>query len=622
MKKQAILLFLFSLVLALQASSKKPVPQYAGLNIDVLYHRLWFKINPDKRYITGEVYTLFKVTEPSASSISFDLSPTLKIDSVVYHRKRLSYQKSNFILDISLPAPLGKGTTDSIAVYYQGEPYDSGFGTFIQSTHGTSPIVWTLSEPYGARDWWVCKQSLTDKIDSVDIFIQSPSPYRGASNGVLQSETTKDGYTIAHWKHRYQIAPYLIGLAVTDYKVYTNWFKFSAKDSMPIVNYIFPEYYDKSVPELDKFLKIFDLFNNKMMIDYPFKKEKYGHMQFIWGGGMEHQTMTSINLFEQGLMAHEFAHQWFGDYITCKSWHDIWLNEGFASYFGEVFNDKTPNQSKFDWWRRNAIGSAVSDDNGSVYVYDTTDINRVFDTRLTYQKGGMVVEMLRYTMGDSLFFKAIKTYLRDPKLMYRFSETADLQRNFESVWGSSLDYYFKQWIYGEGYPIFNLFMFQHQNGSFEIQSQQKTSHSSVPFFRTKFSLKLSGLQKDTIISFEQTEAAQIFTANVPFRVQKATFDPNYQIIAKAETTYNYLELKNEGFSLYPNPAKDKVMIVLDKELEPNKAVVYALNGKKLTEMSLQNKIEVEIDLSKFKEGMYLVVVDTKKGSFKRKFSIE
>lgn len=622
MKKQNFASILFLFLLTFLCKDSLAQQTFAGLNIDILYHRLFFKVDPAKRYIAGEVFSRFKVLDPSATSISFDLSPSLKVDSVVYHRQRLQYKKTDFILDISLPSALEKGTVDSVAVFYQGVPYDSGFGTFIQSEHSGSPIVWTLSEPYGARDWWVCKQSLTDKIDSMDVYIQSPAPYRGACNGVLVGEETKGGQITAHWRHRYPIAPYLLGFSVADFKVYTNWFKYSEKDSMPIVNYIFPESYEHAVPELDKFLEVFKLFNNKMMITYPFKKEKYGHMQFIWGGGMEHQTMTSIIRFDQQLMAHEFAHQWFGDYITCKSWHDIWLNEGFATYFGEAYAENTAAQSNFDWWRKSSINTITSRPDGSVYVYDTTEVDRVFDMRLSYQKGGMVVCMLRNLMGDSLFFKAIRRYLNDPKLAYRFSETADLQHAFEEVWGSSLDYYFKQWIYGEGHPIFKLYVVQHQDGGVEVLSQQKTSHASVPFFRTPFSLKLSGQSADSILTFEQTKPEESFRFQLPFRVKKAVFDPNSQIIAKSELSFTYFELKNEGFSVYPNPAKDRITLVLDKTLDPQVASVYGLNGTKLTEVNVKDKIEVEIDLAQYKEGMYVLALETKKGSFKRKFAVE
>lgn len=595
---------------------------FAGLNMDILYHRLFFKVDPAKRYIAGEVFSRFKILEPSTSSISFDLSPSLKVDSVVCHGRKLTFKKTDFMLEVSLPFALAKGAIDSVSVFYQGVPYDSGFGTFIQSSHSGTPIVWTLSEPYGARDWWVCKQSLTDKIDSMDVYIQSPAPYRGACNGVLVDEVSKNGSITAHWKHRYPIAPYLLGFSVSDFKVYTNWFKYSEKDSMPIVNYIFPESYEQAVPELDKFLEVFKLFNNKMMITYPFIKEKYGHMQFIWGGGMEHQTMTSIIRFEQQLMAHEFAHQWFGDYITCKSWHDIWLNEGFATYFGEAYAENTAAQSNFDWWRKSSINTITSRPDGSVYVYDTTEVDRVFDMRLSYQKGGMVVCMLRNMMGDSLFFKAIRYYLNNPKLAYRFSETADLQHAFEEVWGSSLEYYFKQWIYGEGHPIFKQYVIQHQNGELEVLSQQTGSHVSVPFFRTRFSLKLSGSSADSVVTFEQTQPEQTFYLKLPFRVKKAIFDPMSQLIAKSELSFTYFGLNNEGFSVYPNPAKDKLTLVLDRSLEPQLASVYSLSGKKLAELSAVDRTEVEVDLSQYKEGVYVIALETKKGTFKRKFAVK
>ena len=112
---------------------------------------------------------------------------------------------------------------DFFTVYYHGEPGNTGFGSFSQAKHGDVPIIWTLSEPYGALDWWPCKQSLTDKIDSINIIVTSPEPYRTASNGVLVSEIISNGKRTMHWKHRYPIVTYLVAVAVTNYTDYSDF---------------------------------------------------------------------------------------------------------------------------------------------------------------------------------------------------------------------------------------------------------------------------------------------------------------------------------------------------------------------------------------------------------------
>ena len=190
---------------------------------------------------------------------------------------------------------------------------------------------------------------------------------------------------------------------------------------------------------------------------YPFIKEKYGQVQFGWGGGMEHQTSTFIVTPNETLMAHELAHQWFGDKITCASWQDVWLNEGFATYLTSMDAEVLFPQLTL-LLRKQEIEKITSVPGGSVFVDDTSNVNRIFDSRLTYIKGSHLLYMLRWILGDSLFFRGMRSYLNDPSISYGFATTKDLQKNLEKVSGGNLDYFFKEWFYGQGYPILSCSM--------------------------------------------------------------------------------------------------------------------------------------------------------------------
>src|SRR5690606_28472419 len=166
---------------------------------------------------------------------------------------------------------------------------ESGFGSFVQSEHEGIPVVWTLSEPYGAKDWWPCKQDLQDKADSIDIRITTPSAYRVASNGLLIEEADiAGGLKRFHWRHRYPIAHYLIAFAVTNYEVYHTQIEM-ANDTVPMETWAYPENAFEMQLNAGDIQQQMPLFSDLFGL-YPFAHEKYGHCQFGWGGGMEHQT--------------------------------------------------------------------------------------------------------------------------------------------------------------------------------------------------------------------------------------------------------------------------------------------------------------------------------------------
>ncbi|HXU25601.1 MAG TPA: M1 family aminopeptidase, partial [Bacteroidia bacterium] len=299
-------------------------------NYDVKYYRCCWNINPAVNLVAGNITTYFKPQSP-LDSIQMDASISLSIDSVLYHNSKTTFhQLTGDILQIHFPASIS--SLDSITVFYHGVPPSSGFGSFTQNVHGPNhdPIVWTLSEPYGARDWWPCKMTLTDKADSIDTYITIPPGNKAASNGSLKEIIPQGSNFIYHWKHRHPIAAYLIAQAVTNYSSYTDTVQLQ-HGKMPVLYYVYPDDSTDSRTSDQQLLKVLHYYDS-LFVPYSFADEKYGHAQFGWGGGMEHQTMSFVGGFPIDLLAHELAHQWFGDRVTCGTWRDIWLNEGFAVY--------------------------------------------------------------------------------------------------------------------------------------------------------------------------------------------------------------------------------------------------------------------------------------------------
>lgn len=609
-----------------QIHSKQP--SLASNNFKIYYARCEWNIDPSVRYISGSVTSYFKILT-STDSIRYDLTQQLTVDSIIFRKKKISFsQNSNSTLTIFFQLNIAAQKRDSVTIFYHGVPAVSGdfTGGFVQSAHNGTPIIWTLSEPYGAAGWWPCRNGLDDKIDSIDIYVTHPSQYKTSSNGLLISAVTTGTTTTTHYKHRYPIATYLIAFAVTNYSTFTNNVSINGT-TFPVIQYIYPENLASFQNAANIVLNALQLYSNNFGI-YPFNKERYGQTQFGFSGGMEHQTNSFVYNSGTNLMTHELAHQWFGDKVTCGSWQDIWLNEGFATWIADMFYTE-----KFDTatYRTNVstdLNNVVSQPGGSVWVNDTTNSNRIFDSRLTYRKGAFLLRMLRYTLGDTVFFKALNNYLNDPKLSYGFARTIDLQRHLENTSGKNLDYFFNQWFYGEGYPSFTVKWYQDGFNKLHFFVQQQTSvPSTVNFFKVLLPVQITNGSITKTVQLNCKENNEVFIINDPgFKVSSIIIDPDKYIISKNDSSIH-------SFFIYPKliatPVPvDHSIILLKPNPVTNAATVTIKNasGKIILELYNNNanlmwsksvninnqSFTTVIPFASFNAGLYRLVVKSEK----------
>ncbi len=590
------------------------------LNYDLQYQRMDVSLNPSVYQISGSVTSHFKPNQ-SMSNIYFDLSNALTVSQVTYHNQNLSFQQlTTKEVKIDFPAALSANVLDSLTIQYSGTPPTAN-SAFMTGSQGGSPILSTLSEPYGAQDWFPTKQSMNDKIEQFDFKITTPSQYNVAANGVLMSETIlPPGQKLTFWRTMYPTAAYLIALSITNYVKLTDTM---GTPPFPFINYVYPSTANNttSMANINWTKQVMNTFETYFG-PYPFRNEKYGHMEFEYGGGMEHQTMSSMGGWDKGLIAHELAHQWFGDKVTCGAWNDIWLNEGFATFGAHLANEKLlMTNTEFMNFLLSEKDYITSSPGGSVYVADANlnNINAIFSGRLSYSKGGYVVRMIKWILGETAFYQALKDYHARPALAYNYVKTTDLKNSIQQSTGKDLTEFFNDWIYGQGYPTYDI-RWKQTGSQITFKASQTQSHASVSFYEMPLPIKVTGTGGQiAYFALDNTVNNQYFTESVAFPVASVEFNYEYQIIEKNSTvvqdnTLSTSDFNKDEFALYPNPAKNEINIKgIDRATD---FAIYFVDGKLVRKEIYQPG--KAINISELIPGTYIFKVKDKNIKFLKK----
>jgi len=588
------------------------------LNYDLQYQRMDVTLNPTVYNISGSVTSHFKPTQ-SMSSIYFDLANTLTVSQVQYHGTNLVFQQlPTKELKIDFQSSLPANVLDSLTIQYAGPPATNNNAFATGSQNGT-PILSTLNEPYGAQDWFPTKQSMNDKIDRFDFKITTPSQYSVAANGKLMSETALPGsQKLTFWRTMYPTSAYLVALSITNFVKLNDTM---GNPPFPFVNYIYPTSASNPsiMADIDWTKQIMNTFETYFGL-YPFRNEKYGHMEFQYGGTcMEHQTMSSMSGWNKNVIAHELAHQWFGDKVTCGAWNDIWLNEGFATFGEHVANEKLlMTNTQFMTYLSGQKDYITSATGGSTYVPDSKlgNIGDIFSGRLSYAKGGYVVRMIKWVLGETTFYQALKDYHSRPNLAYNYAKTQDLSASLLQSTGKDFTEFFNDWIYGEGYPTYDI-KWRQVGNQVTFRASQTQSSPTVSFFEMPLPIKVTGTGGETAyFALNNTTNNQYFTQSVTFPIASVQFNYEYQMLERNSTvsqdnTLSTADLNIDKFSLYPNPAKNELYLKgIDK---PTDITIHFVDGKLVRKDTYQpNK---PINISELVPGTYVFTIKEKNIKF-------
>jgi len=599
--------------------------QYPGdSKIDITYYGLDLAITYSPNYLHGIVTIGVKADTTQINECFLDLRNFLSVDSILINGTPAVFSHSNDKVNITLDQTYTLGEAFTLKIYYQGVPGGSGFGGFYFGTHQGTPVIGTLSESYSGPYWWPQKDTPADKADSSDVWMTVADNLIGVSNGTLESVVDNgDGTKTYHWKNHYTIANYLISLAITNYTQYDTYYHYSPTDSMVIMNFIYPENFGFVKPLVDETDEMIEVFADRYG-EYPFIEEKYGHAEFQWGGAMEHQTCTSMGFWGTGVISHELAHQWYGDMITCKDWHHIWLNEGFATYSEAVYLEARDGKAAYDA-QINSEMSSARNAIGTIWVQDITNEGQIFNGARSYAKGACVLHMLRGVVGDSTFFDIMRTYSADPSVSYGVATTEDFQAIAESIYGESLNYFFQEWVYGENEPTYTIGWDKSliSGDLYQVTLNIYQNVNSNPsFFTMPVQIKFNTSLGDTTVTLFNDAQVQNFQFEINGEPMSIVFDPQNWIL-KNNTTVTAVEdftLPLE-FSLeqnYPNPFNPSTTIEYNIPESGNVTlkVFDVLGNEVATLINGQNEAgthKVDFDASLLHSGVYFYRIES--GSF-------
>ncbi len=490
---------------------------------DVRHVKLVITLDFEQETVSGTAYTTFAALYEEVKTVMFD-AVELAIESVTIDGKNVAYTTTDTKLTVTLDRVYFNNEVFTVAVAYHAKPRTGLHFVKPAPEDPTRPVqAWSFGQPRYHSHWFPCHDAPNDRA-TTEMIVTVPSQFLTVSNGNLLQVTDNGATKTHHWLHDIPHAAYLISLVVCDFAVIEDTY-----NGKPVTYYVRKDRKDDAPLLMGKTPQMMQFFSEFTGVEYPYDKYAQTAVE-LYTGAMEHTTATTHSFmflmdkkaaFDNDtlvpVVAHELAHQWFGDLVTCRDWSNGWLNEGFATYFENMWNEHDLGRDAFkesmlrmkEWY----IGEDKHYRRPIVYHVFHDDGFELFDGHM-YGKGAWVLHMLRHQLGETAFRRAIKTYLE------RFREkeviTPDLERTFEESTGRSLALYFQQWVYSGGYPAFEVsysWDSEYKLAKIKIKQTQKVDELT-PCFVTPIDLDFTVPTSDEAAKDEHTKK----TITVPMRV--------------------------------------------------------------------------------------------------------
>ncbi|MBM3317363.1 MAG: hypothetical protein FJY75_05880 [Candidatus Eisenbacteria bacterium] len=418
---------------------------------DALHVTLTLEPLFDSLAVVGEARWRLRIADPAPATIGFDFADNLTILAAQVDGRGVPFTRGHERLELRPAAPLGPGALVDVLIGYRGRPRPAFLQGLAFARHDGAQIVFTNSQPFASRTWWPCKDRPDDKF-AADLRFIVPDTMIAAANGrLLAVVPIEGGRRLFHWRAVYPLASYLVSLTATNFAAFADTYVTLSGREVPLAYFAYPE--DLARAQADwaftpRAMRCFE----ELFGEYPFAAEKYGMAEYPWPGAMEHQTLSSMGAYffdllgpQDWVVVHELAHQWWGNWVTCGTWRDIWLNEGFATYAEALWAEWLAGPDSLRQVMRTKRDRYYP---GSCYAPDF-----LFNSTV-YRKGAWVLHMLRRVLGDEAFFRALREY--GAAHAYGSAVTADFQAACERVWGGGLSWFFDRWVYGTGRPAYGV----------------------------------------------------------------------------------------------------------------------------------------------------------------------
>jgi aminopeptidase N len=518
--------------------SKKALQSERSRSYDALHYLIKIRLDLDQKAFEG-------ATTVTASSLregletfvldaeEFTVTSVLSADGLP-----LKFAQSAKELSVHLPRPYKFGEELSFTCFYNGRDPKIGL-RFMPETADNPQLVFSDSFPENVHHWFPCYDYPNDKVTD-EIIATVKSGLKVAANGRLVSaiEDKAAGTVTYHWSQDLPHSTYLIFLAAAPYVVVRDSYK-----TLPVNYWVYPRDEAKVKPTYGKTPKMIEFFNRTFGYDYPW--QKYDQVSVPSGGGAESTSATAMthrimvdekgepDFSAVGIVSHELAHQWWGDLITLRSWAHTWLNESFGTYSDYLYHryEKGDDEGavnllgKLNAYLREAktryIRPIVSD------RYDKP--GDMFDSH-TYPKGARVLHMFRSLVGDEPFFKTLSYFLH--RYAFDAVDTADFIRSVKTVTGQNLDWFFDQWLFKPGHPVFEVKSEWDVAGKvvrLKVAQVQDFS-KGVPVFRVPVSIKLVAPGKTDIRKVWIKEREEAFEFPLESKPLLVRFDEDNVLI--------------------------------------------------------------------------------------------